>query len=104
MVASATRLSAKARCKAPRRNICGVYACPDQAAINGFNRTTVFVHALERVSRRNGQQTTYGVVSQFTQQFVEVFLRQVRSRGIMDQHPVVICRALGMQVQQRIEY
>ncbi|MNY57603.1 hypothetical protein D3C86_1938340 [compost metagenome] len=77
---------------------------PDHAAIHGFEHAPMLVDPLESVACRHGQQTAHRIVGQLTEQFIEIITRQIRSCGIVNQHPILIVSALGMQMQQGIEH
>nr|GFB49677.1 hypothetical protein [Tanacetum cinerariifolium] len=77
---------------------------PDQAAIHGFGHAAIGVGALEGVFGRHRQKPTYRIIREFSQQVVEVRTRQVRARRIVNQDPVIVIGAIGVQVQQRIEH
>jgi hypothetical protein len=77
---------------------------PDHAAIHGFNHTTLLVDPLQGIACRHRQQSTHRIVRQLAQQLVQIIATQVGPRSIVHQHPILIIRTQGMQVQQGIEH
>ncbi|MNV81973.1 hypothetical protein D3C71_1756770 [compost metagenome] len=64
----------------------------------------MLVDPLERIPRRNRQQPADRIVSQFSQQLVQIVTTEVRPCGIVNQYPILIISALRMQVQQGVEH